>query len=161
MASPSGGLLGSSMETAHSCLSPKNGLETGTSSPYIEFDLPSLIADIWGRYVAQDSMPLSPSPNQSSRSPTGSDPKDVMPIAAKGHTSAPKVPCVSGAVSRTRARRPDVAGPSVVPPSSHVPKTRFRVKPFSKRKLLKEKMVFPSSSDSFLTTLWSKIDAQG
>ncbi|MCE3216251.1 hypothetical protein HAX54_005741 [Datura stramonium] len=47
--------------------------ETSPSSPQIEVDLPSLIADLRGRYVVQDLVPLPFSPNQSSWSPSGSD----------------------------------------------------------------------------------------
>ncbi|MCD7459724.1 hypothetical protein HAX54_041748, partial [Datura stramonium] len=124
IALPSGGSSGSSMEIAHSFLSPEDESETGPISPHTEVDLPSLVADIQGMYISQDPVPSSPSPNRSSRSPTGSDPEDVTPItgsmsefesaddlvplvdlktgarkrvcSAKGHTSASKVPCVSG-----------------------------------------------------------------
>ncbi|MCD7455698.1 hypothetical protein HAX54_029174 [Datura stramonium] len=149
MASSTDGSSNSSMETAHSSLSHEDELVTGPSYPQKEVDLSSLISDIQGR--ADDLVPLADLK------------KSVRKWVrlAKGHIFASKVPYVSGPAFCTRARRPDIADPSTVPPSSPVPKTRSRVKPFSERKLLKGKMVFPSTTDSCLTTLWSKIKAQG
>ncbi|MCE0481274.1 hypothetical protein HAX54_038892 [Datura stramonium] len=71
--------------------------------------------------------------------------------------STSKTPYVLGPASRTRAHRNNQDGTPTIP---NPPFTKSKVKSFSERKILKVKMVFPSS-DPCLTTLWCKIEAQG
>ncbi|MCD7467222.1 hypothetical protein HAX54_004542 [Datura stramonium] len=82
MASLTGG-SSYSMEIAPSppSLSPEDELTTGPSSPHVEVDLPSLIANIRGRYVLPDLAPVSLTLNRASRSPTSFDPENMTVLA--------------------------------------------------------------------------------
>ncbi|MCE3215701.1 hypothetical protein HAX54_003235, partial [Datura stramonium] len=81
MASSTGGSSDSSREISPSSLSPKDESATGPSSPYVEVDLPSLIADIQARYVLQDLALVSPTPNRASRSLNSSNLENVTVLA--------------------------------------------------------------------------------
>ncbi|MCD9643888.1 hypothetical protein HAX54_031772 [Datura stramonium] len=162
------------------------GNPSPTSS--VPIDLETLISDIRNRYVPHESIQNSPSPTCSA--PTdytfvsgvsnntpdtlsllnSESEEDLVPIEAlnKGARKrvlassqavefVSKTPCVFGPASRTRACRNTQGGTPPIP-KPIVPKSK--VKPFFERKLLKVKMVFPTS-DPCLAKLWLKIEAQG
>ncbi|MCE2055751.1 hypothetical protein HAX54_043343 [Datura stramonium] len=125
-----------SIKTAASSLSPEEEL-TGIPSPTLlaPIDLATLIYDIKNSDDPHNNVSLSDSESE----------EDLVPIEAlkKG--------------AQKRARRNTQGGTTAIPKPIF---PQSKVKPFSERKLLKGKMVFPSSNPC-LTELWLKIEAQG
>ncbi|MCD7455922.1 hypothetical protein HAX54_030171, partial [Datura stramonium] len=122
------------------------GIPSPSSS--VEVDLSSLIADIRGRYTSQESVPQLPFPTLSGLARSNSMPADsshTLTTISLFNTKSMDdlvtlVNLKNGAPSRIRARWTNLEGPSSNPNPSPVTKTRFKVKAFFEKKLLKGKM---------------------
>ncbi|MCD7461207.1 hypothetical protein HAX54_045530 [Datura stramonium] len=121
MASLTDGSSNSSMEISHSSLYPEDELATGPSSPKTDVDLSALIADIQDDMFFQIRGPyplLRIDPPGISRKALGKGCVQLSAISMHPRSLVSLAPA-----SQTQARRPDVASPSIVPPSFPIPKT--------------------------------------